>query len=336
MIREAIKKVVEFEHLNEYETAEVMESILDGHATEAQISAFITGLRMKGETVEEIIGLAKVMREKAVQINVDAPNVIDTCGTGGDGKHTLNVSTIAAFVAAGAGITVAKHGNRSVSSKCGSADLLAALGVNLDLSPEKIEECIRTVHLGFLFAPALHQAMKYALNPRKEIAIRTVFNILGPLTNPARVKNQLIGVFDETLTKSLANVLKGMGSIKAFVVHGKEGLDEISITGTTTVSELVHGHVKTYTVKPEDFGLQRRKLTEIAGGDAETNKNIALSILHGDQGAGRDVVILNSGFAIASSNPTLAIDEGIAMARDSIDSGNALKKAKELVEFSNS
>ncbi|MFC1555552.1 anthranilate phosphoribosyltransferase [candidate division KSB1 bacterium] len=336
MIKEAIQKVVKFESLSHNEAADSMKYIMDGNATEAQVSALITALRMKGETVDEISGFAATMRSKSTHIRINDDKAVDTCGTGGDGKHTLNVSTISAFVAAGAGITVAKHGNRSVSSKCGSADLLSALGVKIDISPEKVEECIDKAGIGFLFAPMLHKAMRYAVNPRKEIAIRTVFNILGPLTNPARVKNQLLGVFDAKLTEPLANVLLQLGSERAFVVHGNDGLDEISVSDSTTISELKNGRVDTYSVSPEDFGIERHSIDEITGGEAEENKNIAERILQGEKGAGRDIIIMNAAAAISASDPKITLIEGAALAIESIDSGKAMDKVKQLIDVSNS
>jgi len=336
MIRHALKKVVESENLTVQEAREAMDCIMEGRATDAQISSFITALRMKGETVDEIIGFVRVMRSKATPIAVRDSRAIDTCGTGGDGKNTLNVSTIAAFVAAGAGVTVAKHGNRSVSSRCGSADLLASLGIDITIKPEKIEECLAKAGIGFLFAPMLHKAMRFAVNPRKEIGFRTVFNILGPLTNPAGVKHQLIGVFDKKLTEPLAHVLQGLGATRALIVHGDDGLDEISISSTTTVSELLNGNVRTFTIAPEDFGFSRSDISEIAGGDTEKNKKISLSILKGEQCPGRDIALLNAGAAVAVSHPSFSLKDGIKKARESLDSGKALQKLNHLIEVSNS
>jgi len=336
MIQETLKKVVNSKNLSEREAQETMEYIMKGSATNAQIGAFITALCIKRETVEEIIGFVRAMRAKATPIKVEDPCAIDTCGTGGDGKHTLNVSTISAFVAAGAGVTVAKHGNRSVSSKCGSADILSSLGVNIDISPPEIEACLSDVGIGFLFAPALHKAMKYAIGPRREIGIRTVFNILGPLTNPAQVKRQIIGVFDKSMTEPFAHVLNGLGSERAFIVHGDDGVDEISISGSTTITELHNEKVNTYTISPEDFGFQRRHISEIVCNDLEKSKAMALSILKGEKGAGRDIVLMNAGAAIAASDPLISIESGIRKARDSLDSGQAMKKVKELIRVTNS
>ncbi len=335
MIQEALQKVVDFNHLSETEAQRSMEYVMEGQATNSQISAFITALRMKGETVEELTGFVRAMRQKATVVHVNRAHVIDTCGTGGDGKHTLNVSTISAFVAAGAGVTVAKHGNRSVSSKVGSADLLSLLGVNINIEPDKIEECISKIGIGFLFAPTLHKAMKHAVGPRKEIGIRTIFNVLGPLSNPAGVKNQLVGVFDEKLTEPLAKVLKELGAERAFVVHGEDGLDEITVTGTTKVCELRDNKIKSYKISPENFGLKRRNIDEIICREKEQNKKMAISILAGEQSAGRDIVILNAGAAIALSDFSLSIEEGIHKAVESIDSGKAMEKVKQLAEFTN-
>jgi len=335
MISEALSNVVNRRDLSEAGAQAAMDYIMEGHATDAQISAFITALRMKGETVAEITGFARAMRSKVTRIRVSDPDAVDTCGTGGDGKNTLNVSTISAFVAAGAGATVAKHGNRSVSSACGSADLLAALGVNIKISPDGIAACLSRAGIGFLFAPMLHKAMRFAVNPRKEIGIRTVFNILGPLTNPAGVTRQVVGVFDEKLTEPLARVLNGLGADRAFVVHGHDGIDEISVSAETTVSEVRGGKVSTYTVAPEDFGFVRRPLTEIVCSGPSQNKSAALAILNGEKGAGRDVVLMNAGAALAAADTSMSIAGGVELAKASLDSGKALKKVEALVRASN-
>ncbi len=260
MIKEAISKVVDGENLTEEEAIATMNEIMSGEATPAQIASFITALRLKGETIEEITGCARVMREKATRISTNHPLVVDTCGTGGDGAHTFNISTTAAFVVAGAGVPVAKHGNRSVSSSCGSADVLKALGVNIEVEPDVVSNCINEIGIGFLFAPLLHGAMKYAIGPRREIGIRTIFNILGPLTNPASAQAQVLGVYDGSLTEPLAQVLNNLGSTRVFVVHGEDGLDEITTTTNTRISELADGVVRTYTLSPTEFGFLTQKL----------------------------------------------------------------------------
>src|SRR5512139_1744659 len=271
MIKEAIAKAVTGANLSEAEAEGVMREIMQGEATDAQIAAYITALRVKGETVEEITGSARVMREKAVHIRLDAPYQVDTCGTGGDLSHTFNISTTAAFVVAGAGVAVAKHGNRSVSSKSGSADVLQALGVNIEMPAARLEGCLDECGIAFLFAPMMHLAMKYAIGPRREIGIRTIFNVLGPLTNPAKVTSQIMGVYSADLTGLLARALGNLGATHAFVVHGMDGLDEITITAKTKVSEFRDGSVKDYFIHPSDFGLPAGKREDILGGDARDN-----------------------------------------------------------------
>jgi len=289
---------------------------------------------MKGETIDEITGCAKVMREKVMPIKTDADYVVDTCGTGGDNSHTFNISTISALVAAGAGVRIAKHGNRAVSSDCGSADVLKALGVNIDADADKVAKCIDEVGIGFLFAPLLHPAMKYAIAPRREIGIRTIFNILGPLTNPASAKGQVLGVYDEKLTEPLAYVLKNLGSEHVFVVHGADGLDEMTITDKTFVSELKGGMVHTYTIAPEDFGIHKADRSELIGGTIDDNAKIVLNILNGEKGAKRDIVLLNAGTAIVAGGKASDIKEGIYLAEESIDSGKALQKLEMLIKYS--
>lgn len=335
MIKEAISKVVTGVNLAEAEAETVMREIMQGEATDAQIAAYITGLRMKGETVEEITGSARVMREKAVPIRLDAPFQVDTCGTGGDLSHTFNISTTVAFVVAGSGVAVAKHGNRSVSSKSGSADVLQALGINIEIPAQRVEECLRETGIAFLFAPLMHQAMKFAIGPRREIGIRTIFNLLGPLTNPAGVKAQIMGVYAAELTETLARALGNLGIRRAFVVHGMDGLDEITITGGTTVSEYHNGRVKDYTIHPSDFGLPVGKREDLRGGDAKENAAITLEILNGRKGARRDIVLLNAAAGLAASGKVVEIRDGIAAAAESIDSGAALKKLEQLKKFTN-
>ncbi len=335
MIKEALAKVVTKTNLTEAEAEAVMREIMQGEATDAQIASYITALRMKGETVEEITGSARAMREKAVPIKLDAKYQVDTCGTGGDMAHTFNISTTAAFVVAGAGVTVAKHGNRSVSSKSGSADVLQALGVNIEIPSHRVEECIREVGIGFLFAPLMHLAMKYAIGPRREVGIRTIFNILGPLTNPARVTSQIMGVYAADLTAPLAQALGNLGAKHAFVVHGMDGLDEITITDKTRVSEYKDGTVKDYFIHPSDFGLPIGKALDLKGGDARENAAITIDVLKGQKGPRRDIVLLNSAAALAASGKAKDFQEGLKLAAESVDSGAAMKKLEALKAFTN-
>jgi anthranilate phosphoribosyltransferase len=333
MIQECIKKIVDCINLTEVEASEVMDEIMSGLATPAQLGSFITALRMKGETVEELTGFVKVMREKATRIYSNYKVIVDTCGTGGDLQDTFNVSTISAFVAAGDGVIVAKHGNRAVSSKCGSADLLNALGVNIEAEPDVVEKSLNEIGIGFMFAPLFHKAMKHAIGPRREIGIRTVFNLIGPLTNPAGATCQVMGVFSKEWTEKIAYVMKNLGIVRAFVVHGLDGLDEISIVGETQISELKDNKVRTYIVKPEGFGFSRRNLKEIFGGDVEQSVKSAIEIFEGGKGAKRDMVILNSAAAIASSGKVENIEDGIELAEKSIDSKFAMQKLEQLKNF---
>lgn len=334
-IREAIDRLVNRSDLSEAETIQVMNQIMTGEATPLQVAAFLTALRMKGETVDEITGAARVMREKAHRVHVGAKTVIDTCGTGGDQKGTFNISTTVAFVLAGAGLCVAKHGNRSVSSQSGSADVLGALGVKVDAPRERVEQCIDRIGIGFLFAPLLHEAMKYAVQPRRDIGIRTIFNILGPLTNPAMATHQLIGIYSADLVAAIARVLKNLGSIRAMVVHGLEGLDEISICGPTRVAELRDGDVKEFVIEPEQFDIKRCTLDKLHGGDAQQSAVIVGAVLDGQPGPTRDVVLLNSGAALYVSGRAATIREGMGLAAESIDSGKARQKLAELVALTN-
>ncbi len=329
-IKEAIRKAIEKEDINQENAYEVALSIMSGEATDAQIGSLITALRMKGETVDEITGFVKAMRDKVTRIKAPEEYLIDTCGTGGDNAGTFNISTISALVAAGAGCTVAKHGNRSVSSQCGSADLLIELGVKIENTPEKIEKCIEEAGVGFLFAPLLHPAMKYAIGPRREMAVRTIFNILGPLTNPASAKRQLLGIYAKELTTPIANVLANLDSIHCMIVHGEDGLDEITTTGKTYVSELKDGKVTEYTISPEDFGMVKRPPEDLKGGTPGTNAKIALNLLEGGTGGKREVTILNSGAAIYVAGKAESLADGIEKAKESIDSGEALKKLERL------
>lgn len=335
MIRDAIAKVVTQEDLQEQEMMQVMDEVMEGKATPAQIAAFMTALRIKGETVEEVTGAARVMRQKATRIDACASVVVDTCGTGGDGMNTFNISTTAAFVVAAAGITVAKHGNRAVSSGCGSADVLEALGVNIDAGPDIVEECLQEIGIGFLFAPRLHGAMKHAIGPRREIGIRTIFNMLGPLTNPAGATAQLIGVYDPTLTETFAAVLKNLGTGKAFVVHGSDGLDEATVAGETRVTELQDGLIRTYNISPEEFFGDRYDPAALRGGDASVNAGIARRVLSGEDGPCRRIVLLNAALAIVAAGKADTLQDGIVCGEACIDSGAALKKLETLIEMSN-
>jgi anthranilate phosphoribosyltransferase len=350
MLKDAIFKVVTRQDLTEEEMTRAMDIIMEGSATEAQIGAFITALRMKGETVTEITAAAKVMRAKATripvadnlvdldrdEINVDLETVVDTCGTGGDATHTFNVSTVTAFVVAGAGLRVAKHGNRAVSSRCGSADVIEALGINLALNPEQVAQCVNEVGIGFLFAPQLHGAMRYAIGPRREIGIRTIFNILGPLTNPGGANVQVLGVYDAALTEPLAQVLGRLGCRSAFVVFGEGSFDEISIVGPTRVSRLQDGMVRTYTIAPEDFGLKRARLEDIKGGDVFENARIVRLVLQGGGEAKEDMVALNAAAVFMAAGLCEDFIEGIRLARESIRSGKALMKLEHLIYKSKS
>ncbi|HZR47520.1 MAG TPA: anthranilate phosphoribosyltransferase [Candidatus Manganitrophaceae bacterium] len=335
MIKEALGKIVERVDLTEAEAEGVMREIMEGAATPSQIASYITALRMKGESVSEITGSARVMREKSLHVRVDDPLVVDTCGTGGDRMQTFNISTTVAFVVAGAGVTVAKHGNRSVSSSCGSADVLKTLGVHIDLQPERVEACINEIGIGFLFAPLFHGAMKHAVIPRQETGIRTIFNILGPLTNPARASIQVLGVFSPDLTDLLAQVLLNLGSTHCFIVHGMDGLDEITITGKSRVSEGKGGRVAAYYLEPKDFQLSEGSVKDLAGGNAEVNAGILLSILKGEKGPKREVVLMNAAPALVAAGKARTLQEGLAIAEESIDSGMALAKLDRLREVSN-
>ncbi|MGH7773090.1 MAG: anthranilate phosphoribosyltransferase [Candidatus Binatia bacterium] len=334
-IKEAIEKLVNRINLSEEETVSVMNQIMTGEATPLQVASFLTALRMKGETMQEITGAARVMREKVHRVRAKADLVLDIVGTGGDQKGTFNVSTTSAFVVAGAGIMVAKHGNRSVSSRSGSADVLAALGVKIDIPKEKVEECLEKIGIGFLFAPLLHEAMKYAVQPRREIGIRTVFSLLGPLTNPAFATHQLTGIYDGELTPLIANVLKNLGTLRAMVVHGVEGLDEISLCGPTKVSELRDNRVHHYTLLPEELGLKRCRLEDLHGGSPDECASILRGVLRGEKGPKRDMVLLNSGAALYVSGVADSIAQGIHLATESIDSGKAQGKLDLLIQMSN-
>jgi anthranilate phosphoribosyltransferase len=345
IITEAVRTLVERRDLSRIEAAAAMEAIMSGASTDAQIAAFLTALRMKGETVEELIGFAQVMRQKVVKIRTrpddvaaltgtDRDMLIDTCGTGGDAAGTFNVSTATAFVVAGAGLRVAKHGNRSVSSLCGSADVVETLGVNLDLPPQKVARCLEELGIGFLYAPLLHTAMKHVMAARREMGVRTVFNMLGPLTNPAGANAQVIGVYSPALTEPLARVLAELGTHRAFVVHGADGLDEISNTGESRIAEVREGLVRTVTVRPEDFGVTRASIGDLRGGDREQNAEIIRAILAGEPGPKRDIVLMNASAALVAGGRARDFKEGVELAARSVDAGAARQKLERLVALS--
>ncbi len=319
MMKEAIGKLIDGQGLTEAEAEAAMLEIMDGLATPAQIGSYVTALRMKGETVEEITGSARAMRARATRIRPNDPIIVDTCGTGGDGAGTFNVSTTVAFVLAGAGITVAKHGNRAVSSRAGSADILARLGVRIDLPPKDVEECIGEIGMGFLYAPLFHAAMKHALGPRQELGVRTIFNLLGPLTNPAGACIQVLGVYDQGLTDILAKVLMKLGSRHCYVVHGMDGLDEITLTDR----------------EPCDFGFQRVRLKDLSGGDAEENAAITRDILEGREGPRQQLVLLNAAPALVACGKATTLQEGVEVARGVIRSGAAMQKLERLIKWTN-
>jgi len=335
MIKDAIAKLVERQSLTEAEAESVMLEIMEGQTTPAQIAAYLTALRMKGETADEITGSARAMRAKAARIRPADPLVVDTCGTGGDGGATFNVSTAVAFVVAGAGITVAKHGNRAVSSRAGSADVLKCLGVRIDLPPEQVEECVNEVGVGFLFAPVFHGAMQYAVGPRQEIGVRTVFNLLGPLTNPAGASIQIVGVYDESLTDLLAGVLMRLGVRHCYVVHGLDGLDEITLTDRTRVCEGKAGRLTSYIVEPRDFGFQRARLKDLAGGDAEENARIIRDILSGREEPRLQLVQLNAAPALVACGKAATLQDGVALAHTIVRSGAAMDKLERLIKWTN-
>ena len=334
-MQKAIAKVIDGDDLRRDEMVDVMNQIMSGEATDAQIGAFLIALRLKGESVDEIAGAAAVMREKATPIATEHDVIVDTCGTGGDHSGTFNISTTAAFVAAGAGLCVAKHGNRAATSQSGSADVLMALGVNIEASPETVSQCLDEVGIGFLFAPALHGAMKYAIGPRRELGVRTIFNALGPLTNPAGARRQVIGVYSAALTETLAGVLATLGAERAYVVHGADGLDEMTLTGPTKVSELKDGAVSTYRVSPGEVGLGQARADALKGGDADSNAAITLSVLKGAEGPARDIVLLNAAAAIVAGGKASDLREGVQAAAEAIDSGRAMAKLEALIEASN-
>lgn len=334
MIKGLIQQLVFKKDLTDLQMQQVMQEILSGTTSTADIVAFLTALNDKGETVLELTAAVNVMLKYVDPIIVDKPNILDTCGTGGDKKGTFNISTITAFVASGAGVTVAKHGNRSVSSVCGSADILEALGVNINMDKAKIKQCLEEIGVAFLFAPNLHLAMKHVMPARKQIAQKTMFNILGPLINPARATNQLIGVYALEWTNRLAQVLHNLGTEHVLVVHGADGLDEVTTVDKTFVSEVSGGVLKNYEIAPEDFGLSRAKPSDLTGGEVLENVKIALDILAGKKGSKRDIVLFNAGCAIYAANKADNISEGIKLAIEAIDSGQARKKLELLKEYS--
>ncbi len=349
MIKKAIAKIVEHENLTEGEMIEVMNQIMSGECTAAQIGAFITALRMKGETIEEITGAARVMRERATpvrvgrgvldidrdEINIDRETILDVVGTGGDGTNTFNVSTTVAFVVSACGVKVAKHGNRSVSSSCGSADVLESLGINLDVTAETVEGCIDRIGIGFLFAPALHGAMKHAIGPRREIGIRTIFNILGPLTNPAGADCQVMGVYRADLVETLAGVLHKLGCRHGFVVHGLDGMDEITVTGETVIAEVTPAGVTMSRITPEQHGLTRCLMSALKGGNAADNALIVKAVLAGELGPRRDIVLLNAAYALLAAGRVASPAEGMVCAAEAIDSGRARQQVEKLAALTN-
>jgi anthranilate phosphoribosyltransferase len=335
MIREAIAKLVEKHDLTRAEAAGAMDDVMSGKATDAQIAAFAVALRMKGETAEEITGCATVMRDKATRIVAPSPDVLDTCGTGGDATGTFNVSTAAALVAAAAGCCVAKHGNRCVSSASGSADVLRELGVNIEAPVATVERCLREASIGFLFAPALHGAMKYAVGPRRDLGIRTVFNILGPLTNPARAKRQLLGVYDARLLETMARVLANLGSVRCLVVHGDDGLDELTTTTTSHVCELHGGQVRSYLVQPAELGIPKARLDDLKVGSAAESAEAILDVLTGKGGPRRDIVVLNAGAALLAGDKASDLSDGIRLAEEVIDGGAPMRTLERLIAITN-
>ncbi len=333
-IQDALGKIISKKDLCEDEMVSVMTQIMEGQIEDSRLGAFLTALKMKGESVSEVVGAAKVMRDKAEKLAVNVDTIVDTCGTGGDGADTFNISTTVAFVVAGTGATVAKHGNRAVSSRSGSADVLKCLGVNIEADKTTVEKCLEEVGIGFLFAPLMHGAMRHAAGVRKALGFRTIFNLLGPLTNPAGAHAQVLGIYDGGRLGQIASVLLELGSRHAFVVHGCDGLDEITLTGDTRVCELNTGKIREYIVKPEDFGLQRCALEELKGGTPEENAEIVKKVLSGEKGPRRDIVLMNAAVAIIAAGRAETLEDGTKMARESIDSGEAAKKLADLCRMS--
>lgn len=330
MLTTALEHILRGRDLDRLTARQAMGEIMDGRATPAQIGAFLAGLRLKGEQVEEIIGFVQAMRERAVRFPLELPGLVDTCGTGGDGAQTFNISTAAAIVAASDGVCIAKHGNRAVSSKSGSADVLEALGIPITLTPEEAADCLRVTNLCFLFAPLYHQAMKHAAGPRKELAVRTVFNLLGPLTNPAGAKRQLLGVYDGQLLPAVAAVLRELDVERALVVAGGDGLDELTVTGPSRIAELRDGEIRTYEIEPEQFGLRRYPMEELRGGDAYENATIIREVFAGKRGAARDIVLLNAGAILYLADRAISIEAGVIRAAELIDDGAVLRKLEQI------
>lgn len=333
MFRENLDKIIHGKNLSETEMSQMITAIFSGSITDAQIGAFMAALATKGETFEELAGAARAMRKKALRIQVSAPVMVDTCGTGGDGAQTFNISTTTAFVVAGCGVVVVKHGNRSVSSRCGSADLLEVLGIKLDTDPEIVSKVIQKIGIGFLYAPLYHGAMRYAAKARKEIGLRSIFNMIGPLTNPAGADCQLLGVYASKLTELFARALRLLGTRRAFVVHGYDGLDEISVCAPTRICELKDDLIRTYDITPEQFFEKRADPEQLAGGDPEVNANITRRILEGEKGARRDIVVLNASAALVAAGVAADFKEGIRAAKASIDKGAAAAKLEELISL---
>jgi len=333
MFREHLMRIVQGQNLSESQMAEMFTAIFSGSITDAQIGAMMAALATKGETFEELAGAARAMRRKASRIQPLGGPVVDTCGTGGDGLKTFNISTTTAFVVAGCGVTVAKHGNRSVSSQCGSADLLEALGVKLDTPPEIVEEAVQEIGIGFLFAPLYHSAMRFAAKARKEVGIRSIFNMLGPLTNPAGAGCQLLGVYAPELTEMFAHALNMLGTDRAFIVHGHDGLDEISVCAPTRVTELTNGQIRTYDLAPETFFGERANPADMAGGSPQVNAEITRAILSGETGPKRNVVLLNASAALMAAGKAETFQDGIRLAESTIDNGAAAAKLDQLVSF---
>ena len=334
-IQQALKFLIEQQDLSDQQMTAVMQQIMTGEATPAQIAGFLVALQMKGETVTEIASAASVMRSLATPVQISAQTLVDTCGTGGDGASTFNVSTAAAFVVAAAGGQVAKHGNRSISSSSGSADVLEAAGVDLDLSPEQVKHCIESIGVGFMFAQKHHGAMKHAITPRREMGIKTIFNLLGPLTNPAKAKHQVLGVFDKKWVEPMANVLKTLGSKHVLVVHAEDGLDEISIGSATHIAELKDGEISCYQIEPEQFGMQRTPVTQLAIHNAQESLAVINAVFDGEIGPARDIVVLNAGAAIYAADLVPSLVDGIQRAKTVIDNGQAKQKLQDLVTCSN-
>ncbi|MGE0082998.1 MAG: anthranilate phosphoribosyltransferase [Desulfococcaceae bacterium] len=333
MFRENLQKIVKRQNLGEAEMSAMLTDILSGNITDAQIGAFMAALATKGETFEEVAGAARAMRRKAVRIQTGASDVLDAVGTGGDGANTFNISTTTAFVVAGCGVTVAKHGNRAVSSKCGSADMLESLGIKLNTPPEVVEEAVREIGIGFLFAPLYHSAMRFAATARKEVGLRSIFNMLGPLTNPAGANCLLLGVYAPELTEMFANALRLLGAKRAFVVHGHDGLDEISVCAPTRISELQDNMIRTYDIRPDQFFKKTASPEDLAGGDPAENALITRNILEGEKGAKRNVVLINAAAALVAAGKAPDFKEGIALAEVSIDEGKAMEKLQRLIQY---